>query len=112
MRTLIATLFLLGGCGLDPGGNDYREEPAPAPSPTPNPDPDPWSAEIQGLVKEQCALAGCHAGATFVSSGTAFRASSSLRRIQSGNMPLRSSPNYGIYNDTKKRKLIDYLSNP
>ena len=99
----IAALFL--GCGMEPSGKekDYGQPPS-------QPEPDPWSDEIQGIVKEQCALSGCHAGASFLDNGSAFKASSSLRRIESGSMPLQSSPNYGLYNATKRRKLIDYLS--
>jgi len=113
MKNFIMMFALLSSCGLDPSGEpEYREPRPAAPVPVPQQPVNPWSSEIKSLVQEQCGLAGCHAGASFIASGESFKASSSLRRVQSGNMPLRSSPNYGIYNDSKKRKLIDYLSSP
>lgn len=98
--------MLIGACGYDSKNKEY-DQPPPLPPPA---KVDPWSEEIQGLVKETCALAGCHAGASFLATGESFKASSSLSRIQSGNMPKKSSPNIGLYNDDKKRILLDYLS--
>lgn len=103
---ILAIVFLLASCGMEPSNRSYE----PGPTTTPPPGDGTWNGEVKALVQEQCALAGCHAGAGFLRTGAAFKASSSLRRIQSGNMPLRSSPNYGLYNAAKKRTFIDYLS--
>ena len=110
MKTLAIAAFLLASCGY-PSGEKSKREPAPAPAPTPPPTTDKgdWP-EIKPLVDEQCALSGCHAGASFLATAEAMKASSSLRRIQSGNMPLKTSPNYSLYNSSKRRKFIDYLS--
>ena len=70
MKILFVFAFLFS-CGIEPSGTTYRKPGPTNPSP-PTPEPNPWSDEIQGIVKEQCALSGCHAGATFVSTGPAF----------------------------------------
>ena len=115
MKTVLILISLVVSCGLEPAERPYRPQPLPAPPRPTDQDPpppgpsDPWNDEIKALVKEQCALAGCHAGASYLRSGESFKASPSLSRIQSGNMPKKSSPNYGLYNDAKKRAFIDYL---
>ena len=110
MKTVFILISLMvASCGLEPTERPYRPLPVPAPPGDRDPPGDPWEDEIKALVKEQCALAGCHAGASYLRSGESFKASSSLSRIQSGNMPKRSSPNFGLYNDAKKRAFIDYL---
>jgi hypothetical protein len=119
MKTILLIItFMVVSCGMEPAPRRPYRPPAPPPTPTDPTDPqppippgpaDPWRDEIKALVSEQCALAGCHAGAGFLRSGGSLKASSSLSRIQSGNMPKKSSPNYGLYNDAKKRAFIDFL---
>jgi hypothetical protein len=65
-------------------------------------------ANVKPIIDEQCALSGCHAGAAFLQSGEAFKASSSAQRINSGNMP-RQNRNSGQYNDQKKNLLLEFL---
>jgi len=101
-------LLLLVGCG---DGDSYDDRPAPVdPSPPgPSPKPSEWTAVVKPIVDEQCATAGCHAGAAFVQTGAAFKASNARVRISNDSMPKRQGPNFGLYNATKKKILLDYL---
>lgn len=103
MKILICIIFLVG-CGMEPSGS-YKE-----PAPT---DPQPPSgtvtfAQAKVVIDEQCA--SCHEGAAFIQTGPAFKASTSRQRINSGNMPKKSGRNYPIYNNAKKKILLDYLT--
>ena len=107
---ILAIVFLLSSCGYEPSGKTYEPPQTPQPPQPPGGAANDWAA-IKPLVDEQCALSGCHAGAAFLSTGASFKASNSLRRIESGNMPVKTSANYSLYNSAKRRKFIDYLSN-
>jgi hypothetical protein len=63
---------------------------------------------VKPIIDEQCALSGCHAGAAFLESGPAFKASASRQRISSGNMP-RQNRNSGQYSDEKRNLLLQFL---
>lgn len=102
-------LVLLIGCGLEPSKHDHGQtQPAPVQQPTTG--GDDW-ADVKPLVQEQCALSGCHAGASFLATGRAMKASRSAALISADRMPPRRSPNYEIWTNDKKRRLLDYLSN-
>lgn len=103
MKFLIL-LFVIA-CGTEP------RQPAPAPTPAPPPSGgDDWETSIKPLVAEQCALSGCHAGASFLATGRAMKASgSSASLIARDKMPKRSSPNYDLWTNAKKAKLLNYL---
>lgn len=120
MKKYLIVLLLFPSCGLEPsrdkdeGPDIIINQPEPTPIPTPLPDPgsrDPiWSGDVERIVKEQCALSGCHAGAKFLSSERAIKASKSLQVISNGRMPPTFSPNYDLWSDKKKRRLLDFLS--
>lgn len=63
---------------------------------------------IEPILADSCALSGCHATAGFVKSGAAFKASSSLSRIQSGNMP-KPGPGLDAFSSADKAKVLAYL---
>jgi hypothetical protein len=107
MKLIILFLFITG-CGLDPSGSENVTPPA-GPAPRPVPKAPSWTL-VEPVVKEQCALSGCHAGAAFVQSGAAFKASAAKKRIESGNMPKQSSPNYPLYNTSKRDLMLAYLN--
>ena len=101
--TMIACLI---GCGTD-----VKKERVPAPVTEEPPAPGISFAAVLPIIDKHCALAGCHAGAGFVSNGPAFKSSSSKAKIQADLMPLRSSPNYDSWGDDEKAKLLEYLDN-
>ena len=108
MKILVCFLLLMVGCGIEPSG----ETPCPTPNKPIPPSPRPVSfAVAKVVIDEQCAVSGCHAGAAFTQNAAAFKDSSSRQRINSGNMPKKSGPNYAIYNSTKKQILLNFLSN-
>ena len=105
MKILACLLFIMVGCGNDPSGETSTPEPSPLP-----PKSDGFAA-AKVVIDEQCAVSGCHAGAGFTQSGPAFKNSTARQRINSGNMPKKSGPNYAIYNSKKKQILLEYLTN-
>lgn len=115
--TILMGLSLLIGCGNDPSGDDppdviIHQPPAPPPTPPPGPpEPKPvvWAGDIQNLVKQNCALSGCHAGAGFVTTEGAFKASAAAQVISNGRMPPRYSPNYESWSDEKKLRILKFL---
>lgn len=106
MKFIFSLIFLVIGCGSDP---EYIDAP-PAP-PRSGPPSTVSFAAAKVVIDEQCASAGCHAGAAFTQNAAAFKASTSRKRIISGSMPKKSGPNYQIYNNAKKKTLLDFLSN-
>ena len=115
-------------CGKE---DDYAQSPAPVepqapvpepttippPSPTPvgtgSPAPTPPRdafAEIKPLVDKSCAAAGCHAGAGFVQSGAAFKASKAKVRIANKSMPPPASPQGRAFSEAERAVLVRYLS--
>lgn len=111
MMYILFCLAILLGCGAE----SYKEEtPQPAPQPGPQEprqpgEADPWLDEIKPLVQTHCALSGCHAGQSFISTEAAIKASNSLARIKNGSMPPSFSPRIRQYNDQIKAKLVDFL---
>ena len=119
MIKILVCLFTFGfvGCGSDVKEERVvRKEPHGKPAPRPRPRPGPGTGDpvsfrdVKPIIDKHCALSGCHAGAGFVANGPAFKASSSLARISSDSMPLRSSPNYGSYGANEKNKLMGFLT--
>jgi hypothetical protein len=138
-KAILEAAFLFGGatifgvwsfvsCGISPSGDGDKDvvivqpgEPVPpaptpenpgTPTPTPTPVPDQWEREIKPLVQEQCALSGCHAGAKFLASERAIKASLSADVIANGRMPKTESINYELWNDAKKAKMLAFLRAP
>ena len=101
MRVFLC-LFFLVGCGNEPSGTEAP--PAPPPVVVPG-----AFAKVKVVIDEQCANAGCHAGAGFVQNAAAFKASSAKVRIANGSMPKRSGPNFDLYSDVKRKILLDFL---
>ena len=110
MKILACLLLLMVGCGVDPSGEAHDQTPAPLPAPLPSPSPISFAVATV-VTDEQCASSGCHAGAGFLQNAAAFKASSARQRINAGNMPKKSGPNYALYNSAKKKTLLDFLSN-
>jgi hypothetical protein len=112
MKILIA-LALVVGCGSE--RQSYKEV---GPGQTPGgqfpggqiPGQPESFASLKPVIDEQCALSGCHAGQRFLQTEAAFKASSSLQRITSGNMP-RANRNSDLWTDEKKQRMISFLSN-
>lgn len=103
-------LLLLVGCGLEPSKHDHDyPQPQPQAQVPPSGQTDDWTL-LRPLIQEQCALSGCHAGASFLATGRAMKASRSAALISAGRMPPRRSANYDLWTDDKKRRLLDYLS--
>lgn len=108
--------LILSSCGREvirevpvPGYPAPEPRPVP-PGPSPNPGaPAVWS-EIKPMIDKQCGEGACHAGAGFMASEAAFKASRSKSEIESGDMPLRFGPNYGTWNDEKKLRIMGFLS--
>jgi len=107
-------------CGLDPKGDDGPDiiiqqpeppEPLPPTPPAPgNTDPT-WTGDVQNIAREQCALAGCHAGTKWFNSAAAFKASKAEQVISNGRMPPTYSPNYDIWSEKKKARMLEFLGN-
>lgn len=111
-----AILFmLLMSCGLEPSEKEKiivrdTNPPAQVPGSGGSVGSSNWDL-VKPIIDEQCALAGCHAGAPFLQSERAFKASSQSRAlIANGRMPLRNSPNYALYNQTKKNALLAFFN--
>ena len=100
IRLILFLMFI--GCG----GTSTKKYVDNPPSP---PGEQTWE-DVLPIVQEQCALSGCHAGAVFISSGAAMKASGAAGRIANGSMPKNSSPNFPIWTDAKKSKLLSYLN--
>jgi hypothetical protein len=60
-------------------------------------------------VQKHCANSSCHAGRDFVEEEAAFRASRSLIEIERRDMPLRSSPVYGEWDDATRDRVLAFL---
>lgn len=117
MKYLMLAAIMFMSCGTE-----YRDRPVPAqPAPAPQPggggntgggggEPTNDWADIKPVINEQCALSGCHAGARFLSSGRAFKASNSATLIANGRMPLQRSANYELFTPAKKARLLAYLN--
>ena len=109
MKKFLIILFL-AGCGIEPSKGPKEPAPPAKPLPPPTAEQEAWD-DIKPLVQEQCALSGCHAGASFLATGRAMKASSSAALIARNKMPKQASPNIDFYNDDKKQRLLDYLNN-
>lgn len=103
MKFLI--LMFLVACGSESPRPRVPKTPT---APQPIPGDEDWN-DIKPLVQEQCALSGCHAGAPFLATGRAMKASKSAALIRRGRMPKSSSPNFDLYNNAKKSRLLKYL---
>jgi hypothetical protein len=103
----IAILAFIFSCGVEPSKSPEK----PPSSPTnPGGQEVTWD-DVKPIVNEQCALSGCHAGASFLATGRAMKASSSASLINNDRMPKKSSPNYDFWTNSKKSKLLSYLNN-
>ena len=116
-KTILIFLAIVtaGACGRE---TVYKDEPTvvdPGPAPSPGPGPGPvgltWARDIEPIAVESCGQAGCHAGAGFLRSEAAFRASDVKRRISNDSMPLRQAANYYLWEDgSRKTKILQFLN--
>ena len=111
MRLILVALFLFS-CGIEPS-NEVVDNRDPGSNgggakPGPNPPKDEWNG-VQSIIKEQCSLSGCHAGAKFLATGRAFKTSSSAQLIRNDRMPKPQSINFDLWTDEKKAILLKYL---
>lgn len=109
MKFIIMIIFLFG-CGTEPSKRPREPRNPGGVTPPPSGGDEDWD-DIKPLVQEQCALSGCHAGAGFLATGRAMKASSSANLIARDKMPKPQSPNYDFYNAKKKQRLLNYLNN-
>lgn len=113
MKFVLIALMLFG-CGSNPTEDEFVDNRTPEPPGTGGTEPEPkpphkdWDG-VLSIIKEQCALSGCHAGAKFLATGRAFKASGSAQLIRNDRMPKPQSPNYDLWTDKKKSDLLGYL---
>lgn len=114
MRIVGLVLFMaFFGCGtkevikekLVPGGEPKQ----PGPTPQPPAGGTPTFSTLSGLLQSNCALSGCHAGASFLQSEAGFLNSRSKIRIGNGTMPPQYSPKYSQWTQREKDLMSAYF---
>ena len=102
MRLLF--LLLLASCGIEP--SECRVVESQAPGGNGDQLEQRFIVEIKPLTDRFCLA--CHSNAPFLQSGSAFKASSSQSRIQSGNMPQVGSSQASSFDAQSRAKLLNF----
>jgi len=112
IKKLFVIFCLMGGCG---GGETEKEtkiieRPVPKPPDTSKPGDDIVTFEdIAPVLKANCALSGCHAGASFLANERAFASSNSKQRVGNGSMPPKYSPKYDQWGRDEKEAVLQFF---
>ena len=113
MKRLIVLSILGGACGSTEKVKIVEissKDPAITRPPLPTPVQTTLDFNfVQPLLQENCAQAGCHAGAGYLQDEDKFMSSNAPREITSGSMPPPYSPDFEQWTPEIKAQVSQYI---